>query len=840
MLELFQSPFALAGLVAATGPLVIHLLNRRRYKVVQWAAMDFLREALQRSQRILHLRDLILLLLRTACLLFFGWALAAGPHGVLQTGQAGRIGAVHAVLVVDNSQSMGYTRLDGTLLDEARRKGEEFLDQLPPGSRISVLPLCGSEGAYSLDPYRSKDDAREALQRISVVDRMGSAVQAADLALAACKLAPDIPAKRVVFLGDQQAGSWPNSGIAEQFEKLPEAQVVRLGPEVDAENAWVADFHLQDGIADVESTTAFYATIRFSGPTPVSNVQVTLEVDGSAVASRNIDLEPGQSRELQFPYRFEVTPEPGRATFVPATISLQADTIPGDRLLADNQRHLVVPVVAALPVVFVDQLGDKENAARNEYGETFRLRRMLVPMTSRGDQTRQLVTIRHTTIDGLTRQMLEDARLVVIAGVPQPGSAVTLLREYLLQGGQVLIATGGLFDPKAWTEEGWLNGTGILPAPLVSELYGQTPQESRGALSPFQLVPNSMVHQYFRLEDVADEELADLYQVPLFFKTASVDLRPEILNELRTNEIKRLTEERDFLVGANQRLVEASRQEAQGKVDPQVQAAKDADAKRRAEILPQWLLWSESARSAEVVEKTPEQIADQELPQVLARFSADNRPALVERRIGRGTALFFASAVSSDWNDLTKTNAALIFDRILRIRLQNTLPQRNLEGVDQLTLPVEALDRRVNYTLLRPGSEVPEALNVDALGGDRYGVSVRNITRSGIYRVSASRMKDPAAALSAQPAEQDKLWEVPLAVNGPESEAQLESIDPVELRKRLGNVNFRWVERDEAISLEGAGVSLQHLWFWLLSVAFLGLLVEMLILAWPTIRGARR
>ncbi|HMC11296.1 MAG TPA: BatA domain-containing protein, partial [Pirellulaceae bacterium] len=68
--------FALAGLIAAAAPLVIHLLNRRRYRVVDWAAMDLLREALSRNKRLLHLRDILLLALRTLCVLLFALALA--------------------------------------------------------------------------------------------------------------------------------------------------------------------------------------------------------------------------------------------------------------------------------------------------------------------------------------------------------------------------------------------------------------------------------------------------------------------------------------------------------------------------------------------------------------------------------------------------------------------------------------------------------------------------------------------------------------------------------------------------------------------------------------------
>src|SRR5687768_9469516 len=76
MLDFFAKPFAIAGIIAAAGPILIHLLNRRRFRVVNWAAMDFLREALQRNRKILQMRDLILLVLRVLCVLLVGMALA--------------------------------------------------------------------------------------------------------------------------------------------------------------------------------------------------------------------------------------------------------------------------------------------------------------------------------------------------------------------------------------------------------------------------------------------------------------------------------------------------------------------------------------------------------------------------------------------------------------------------------------------------------------------------------------------------------------------------------------------------------------------------------------------
>src|SRR5205823_10898460 len=125
------------------------------------------------------------------------------------------------------------------------------------------------------------------------------------------------------------------------------------------------------------------------------------------------------TRELSFECVFSgltELPEPGQAVFVP----LRAAITP-DRLPADDERFLAVPVVAALPVVFIDQYGpDEEDATRGRLGETRHLRRLLAPKTSRADAPRQLINVRHIAPDGLSRELLTDARLVVVAGVRQP------------------------------------------------------------------------------------------------------------------------------------------------------------------------------------------------------------------------------------------------------------------------------------------------------------------------------------------------------------------------------------------------------------------------------------
>src|SRR5437870_4040544 len=65
-----------AGAAAASGPVIIHLLNRRRFRILDWAAMDFLLQSQRKNRRRVKIEELILLALRVLAILLMGAALA--------------------------------------------------------------------------------------------------------------------------------------------------------------------------------------------------------------------------------------------------------------------------------------------------------------------------------------------------------------------------------------------------------------------------------------------------------------------------------------------------------------------------------------------------------------------------------------------------------------------------------------------------------------------------------------------------------------------------------------------------------------------------------------------
>src|SRR5436190_18771710 len=70
MLGLFTHPVTMAaGAALVSTPIIIHLINRIRFRRVRWAAMEFLLKAQKRMRRRKILEQLLLLLLR--CLMVF-------------------------------------------------------------------------------------------------------------------------------------------------------------------------------------------------------------------------------------------------------------------------------------------------------------------------------------------------------------------------------------------------------------------------------------------------------------------------------------------------------------------------------------------------------------------------------------------------------------------------------------------------------------------------------------------------------------------------------------------------------------------------------------------------
>ncbi|HWH77719.1 MAG TPA: BatA domain-containing protein, partial [Candidatus Binatus sp.] len=104
----FLYPLFLFGLAAASLPVLIHLLNRRRLKRIRFPAVRFILLSQKRISRSYRLRHWLLLALRTLAVICLALLLA---NPIFQTGAGLFAGAgpVALVIVLDNSLSMTWS-----------------------------------------------------------------------------------------------------------------------------------------------------------------------------------------------------------------------------------------------------------------------------------------------------------------------------------------------------------------------------------------------------------------------------------------------------------------------------------------------------------------------------------------------------------------------------------------------------------------------------------------------------------------------------------------------------------------------------------------------------------
>lgn len=886
MLQFETSLFAIAGLMAAAGPLIIHLLNRRNFRIVEWGAMAFLRQALERNRRMLELRDFLLLVLRGVAVILLGLAFArpffsgGGGLAVLSTGllaalllslvccgalaitsrndvtrsqaklgsgvllaaclvglcwpyrnvqgsgQAGSLTEpVHAVVVIDNSRSMGRRIGAKSLFELATDRAANFVERLPAGSRVTVLPVCGGNEPATQDAWRSLDEARRAIKRIPLTDRTANINMACERASAACAQVKDLPIKRVAILSDLQEANWPVDQLPKWFGSLEDCQIVPIGVGESTENVALNEIRCPDGVASSESAAGVVVQLASYSADPVT-AQVRLLVNGSEVGSQTIELAGQGAREIEFvdAFRFlesrSTGPQAGSQAGGSRAIVAAADeadrfarvsaklSIVGTRsevasnrseitdgLTADNELQLLVPVAERVPIVFIDEWGTEERIADGRIGETYALRHLLSPRQKKQDSSARNQTAieeRHVRVDELTEEILRDARLVVMAGVSDPGEGVPLLRDYVLQGGPLMIFAGGEFDPRNWNQGAWLDGAGILPCPLGSEEVGQLPEDGADKLRPFGLDFRSMQHDYFLVENEDKQQLQSLYETVIFFKAV-----PAQVDDLDPKGLANATW-------------------PQGKL--------------------RWWEWSRSLADRPAVDAKAGEPEQPRMPLVLARFGLDDLPYVVERPLGAGRVLLFTSGISSNWNLLRSSPGIAMLHRICGKLLEETYDQRNFAAGDAIRFPIEK-PRGTSLTLVGPTGE-RSPVNVEAIAEGAFGIDLRQPGVAGLYQV----VKEAATGAAAGPANRDSASAggspvLTFAIQGEAGESNLQQVPVSRVASAVSGLPVAVLSSDEEIRLTGGGKQGARLWQGVLATMLGVLLCEGLVLAQGSFRA---
>jgi hypothetical protein len=532
-MESFLHPWYMAaGGLLVSAPILIHLINRMRFKRVRWAAMEFLLKSQKRNRRRLIIEQLILLALRCLLVALAGF-LVARFVGAMPTGQ----GATH-IVILDDTPSMGDHFADKgpniTSFEIAKEQIKQLAHsaaQAPSHQQMRIYLL--SDLDTTVFDERLNDRSVEAIDQALKPYSKPTALHIDPIegVNKAQTLFNDVAQGQKILhlVSDFRDLDWNGPGgeeLSKAVEKLLESGIhlslIDTAHPYRGQTRQVALHHDNLTITDLRSEarvaaegveTEFSVTIQnFSSSDKKTFLHVKVDGKEAFAGSRPIDRIPADGSVTEkFTLIFakkKPSPEVRSSDlpeererkrrldqeYVRITAEIEAEET---GLQADNVRDMVLEVRKRVPTLVVDGSGQDPDL---DGGDLYHLKAAY--------QAARSYEIERCKIDDLDKINLELYPTVIFLDVAEIKSARTLqkVQEYVQHGGSLCYFLGDKVRPAFYNDTLFKKYNGLFPV-----LIGNKPFDP---LDPTGLMPPEEREEKRKERLVRDEQPKLLFRNP--------------------------------------------------------------------------------------------------------------------------------------------------------------------------------------------------------------------------------------------------------------------------------------------------------------------------------------
>lgn len=480
----FLAPTMLFGAAAVGVPIALHFFYKARYRKLPWAAMEFLKEAIEQTSRRLKFQEWILLALR--CLAILLLALALARPGTQFAGSAGRGDSIDAVIVIDTSYSMGAQDGDKTRLDRAKDAAISIIDSLPANSTVQIIgcsdrpELLGPKSRFNLD------QARQLIPGIQTNGLTSDFLPGLTASLEVAN-AGTAPNKEIYLISDLHKLGFERQqgGLRDKCDEIRHQAnlvFVRCGNEArKTPNVAVTDVSAVTTIPHTNSRVPFVISLKNTGSEPVRGLRVGLEFDGKAVEKDETTIE-----ELGKDNVTTVTLTGSLDSAGPKVLTVR---LTGDNLPGDNRFDRVILVRDVIRVLLVD--GTPNDTMPAESASHF-VRNALTPVPQ--DRINEyFIRPQIVRTDELNTVSLPNFDVVYLLNAPAsefPADFANRLKEFVSNGGGLVIGSGDNVQAAEYNRVFGADGAKLLPFNLTSV-------QNTTETAPFAAAPETVEQQSF-------------------------------------------------------------------------------------------------------------------------------------------------------------------------------------------------------------------------------------------------------------------------------------------------------------------------------------------------------
>lgn len=474
----FFNPLLLWALPLAAVPIIIHLLNRRRFRTVRWAAMEFLLRAMKRNRRRLRMEHWLILLLRTLAVLFLV-LLVARPQLSDTTLGAKR---THHIICLDDSASLAQRGVAGNAFDAAKESLGKLAQRLATqrvGDLFTLLRASDAKNAELSEIVIGPSLATRVAEVLRLWQPSGQILDPGTL-LSEAKTRADssevAQLSHIYLFTDFRRQDWlsaegeANPTVEAMLQQLDDQQQMTMfivGSD-GGENLAVTNIICSERIQVAGVPLTFAIEISNRGQNASDSTQIAIVIDGRTRVMMPVKpLEPGASTQVSITQSFHR----------PGYHGVSAE-LPADRFPPDDQRSIAFEIREFSQVLIVD--GDFGEVV--EESESYFLAAALDPG---GEQTTgiQVRIIADHELATLSEAELGDADMIWICNLARPSKQIAdRLEAFASQGGGVVFFLGNQVDIDGYNLFLFRDGEGILPTALA-EVAGDMARPSSVFLS---------------------------------------------------------------------------------------------------------------------------------------------------------------------------------------------------------------------------------------------------------------------------------------------------------------------------------------------------------------------
>jgi hypothetical protein len=577
MLELFTNPGYLAAAGALVSvPIIIHLINRMRFKRLRWAAMEFLLKSQKRNRRRLIIEQLLLLLLRCTLVALAG--LLVLRFVGFSFGMFNKQDTLHVVLL-DDTLSMNdrlkqggvvKSTLDFAKSDIILEKIVRNVGQSTTSERLMILPLSklALDPGYQPKVYHHLNDKRTIEEIEKDLKAMPPGKLHVNLLVGVKKcqqILDENPENRVTFhlVSDFRERDWRGS----EAEALHKA-VLQLVQEKDRVKLWMKDVayperlpgaggvqsHDNVGIVDLRAgtrvagkgmpvtftiTLANYSAREANVYVAVYDSKGNERAEADFHPSERLKVRAGETTTATFDLRFDPNIKADEKHFEVISARLESTErgeLENDGLAEDNVRYAAVEIRNKVPILVIDGKGRE---GRLDNGDTFFLEKAILSVPGGsyevihsdelggGDETKSLERVDLSQYPALFLANVRELSAKQLAN----------LENYVREGGGIAFFLGPQVSADYYNKNLWRGDKGIFPVPLADTYTPSPGEEPRkpAYTGDFQVLLRG---EQFPTEDAfpifgqlfkEKEQLAFLKDLPVhrYFKVPRAQWHPE-------------------------------------------------------------------------------------------------------------------------------------------------------------------------------------------------------------------------------------------------------------------------------------------------------------------------